>query len=256
MSRPGLQHRPSSIAAANKTIILVTGGNAGIGYEIVKSLAQSTAGNCQILLGCRETSKGEEAASSLGAPVNVNPIQLDIEDDTSIDRAFLAIQQVFGKLDVLINNAGTAAQYLSKDATLRQKFDHTFSVNVTSQAVLTDRLKPLLEKAKLPKVIFVSSTLASLTETLTWKPEQVYSGYWYNSSKSALNNLAVYYATTNPGWKVNAVCPGHRATGLNGLPMSDEMDPKHGAVRVVELVAEGPDGVSGTFSRKEGRIPW
>lgn len=254
MSRPGLQHRPSSIATANKTIILVTGGNAGIGYEIVKALAQTNPSNYQILLGCRDTSKGEEAASSLGAPINVNPIQLDIEDDESVERAFLAIQQVFGKLDILINNAGTAAQYLPKDATLRQKFEHTFSVNVSSQAVLTERLKPLLDKAKLPKVIFVSSILGSLEWSLA--QEQLYPGIWYSSSKSALNALAVFYAKTNPAWKVNAVCPGHRATGLNGLPMSDEMDPKHGAVRVVQLVAEGPDGASGTYSNKDGKLPW
>lgn len=254
MSRPGLQHRPSSIAAANKTIILVTGGNAGIGYEIVKSLAQADPAKYQILMGCRDTHKGEEAVSSLGAPINVNPIQLDIEDDESIERAFLAVQQIFGKLDVLINNAGTAAQYLPKDATLRQKCDHTYSVNVTSQAVVTDRFKPLLEKSALPKVIFVSSTLASLEWSL--KQEKLYPGYWYSSSKSALNALAVWYAKTYPGWKVNAVCPGHRATGLNGMPYSEEMDPKHGAVRVAELVAEGPAGVSGTYSNKEGMLSW
>ncbi|KEF62737.1 uncharacterized protein A1O9_00710 [Exophiala aquamarina CBS 119918] len=256
MSRPGLQHRPSSIAAANKTIILVTGGNAGIGYEIVKSLSQSSpSNNYQILLGCRDVHKGEDAASSLGAPINVNPIQLDIEDDRSIQHAFLTIQQIFGKLDVLINNAGSAAQHLPKESTtLRQKFDHTFSVNVTSQAVLTERFAPLLEKAKLPKVIFLSSTLGSIETQL--QRERVYPGIWYSSSKSALNALAVWFAKTNPRWKVNAVCPGMRATAINGVELTEETDPKLGAVRVVELVAGGPDGVSGTYSNKDRIIPW
>jgi NAD(P)-dependent dehydrogenase (short-subunit alcohol dehydrogenase family) len=254
MSRPGLQHRPSSIAAANKTIILVTGGNTGIGYEIVKSLSRVNPSNYQVLLGCRETHKGEEAASSLGAPINVNPIQLDIEDDQSIEHAVLAIQQIFGKLDVLINNAGTAAQHLPKESTLRQKFDHTFSVNVTSQAVLTERFAPLLEKSKLPKVIFVSSIVASIESTL--QGGEPYPGIWYSSSKSALNALAVWYAKSNPRWKVNAVCPGYRATGLNGAELTEETDPKLGAVRVVELVAEGPDGVSGTYSNKDRTLPW
>jgi len=255
MSRPGLQHRPSSIAAANKTIILVTGGNAGIGYEIVKSLSQSNPPNTyQILLGCRDVHKGEEAASSLGAPINVNPIQLDIEDDQSIEQAFLAIQQIFGKLDVLINNAGSAAQHMPKESTLRQKFDHTMSVNVTSQAVLTERFAPLLEKSKLPKVIFLSSTLGSIETTL--QRERVYPGIWYSSSKSALNALAVWVAKSNPRWKVNAVCPGSRATAINGIEWTEETDPKLGAVRVGELVADGPEGVSGTYSDKDRTIPW
>ena len=57
-------------------------------------------------MGCRDTTKGEIAASSLGAPINVNPIQLDVTNDTDIEHAYLTIAQMFGKLDVLINNAG------------------------------------------------------------------------------------------------------------------------------------------------------
>lgn len=88
----------------SKTIVLVTGGNQGIGYEIVKALSKQP--ELQILLGCRDTTKGEVAAASMGAPLNVNPIQLDITDDKSIEHCFKAVQQLFGRLDVLINNAG------------------------------------------------------------------------------------------------------------------------------------------------------
>jgi NADP-dependent 3-hydroxy acid dehydrogenase YdfG len=80
------------------------GGNAGIGFEIVKSLSQLP--NHQILMGCRDTHKGEIAAASMGAPINVNPIQLDVTDDESIELAYLTIAQMFGKLDILIHNAG------------------------------------------------------------------------------------------------------------------------------------------------------
>jgi NADP-dependent 3-hydroxy acid dehydrogenase YdfG len=71
---------------------------------MVKSLSKLP--NHQILMGCRDTHKGETATASLGAPLNVNPIQLDVTDDASIEHAYLAIAQMFGKLDVLINNAG------------------------------------------------------------------------------------------------------------------------------------------------------
>jgi NADP-dependent 3-hydroxy acid dehydrogenase YdfG len=57
-------------------------------------------------MGCRDTDKGETAAASMGAPLNVNPIQLDITDDESIEHCYKTIEQMFGRLDILINNAG------------------------------------------------------------------------------------------------------------------------------------------------------
>lgn len=255
MSRPGLLHRPSSVAAANKTVILVTGGNTGIGLEIVKALALASPQN-QVLLGCRDTHKGEDAAASIGALRNVNPIQLDIEDDQSVEHAFLTINQYFGKLDVLVNNAGSAGNHLPEGSTLRQMFDHTLSVNVTSQAVLTHALTPLLDKSPSPRVIFLSSSLGSVQTTLesSTKP---WEGLWYTSSKTAVGGLTAWYAKTYPKWRVNAVCPGLRATALHKTEVTaDETDPKLGAVRVVELVQEGPNGVTGTFSSKEGPVPW
>jgi NAD(P)-dependent dehydrogenase (short-subunit alcohol dehydrogenase family) len=252
MSRPQLVSRPSSVVAQKKTIILVTGGDTGIGCEIVKKLARDSPNN-QVLMACRDTHKGEEAVASMGAPLNVNPIQLDITDDESIEHCFLAVQQHFGKLDVLVNNAGTAAQHLPADATLRDKFDLCMNVNVTSTAVLTEKFAPLLEKSTLPKVIFISSTLGSIQTTLKGL---MYKGPWYNSSKSAVNALAAYYSKLYPRWKVNSVCPGYRATGLNNAELTDETDPALGAVRAAELVAEGPDGVTGTYSRTDGPIPW
>ncbi|KIX00614.1 uncharacterized protein Z518_09679 [Rhinocladiella mackenziei CBS 650.93] len=253
MSRPGLLHHPSSIAAVEKTIVLVTGGNTGIGYEIVKKLASENR-TFQVLMGCRDTVKGEAAVASMGAPINVNPIQLDITDDESIEHCYLAIDQNFGKLDILVNNAGTAAQHLPDNATLRDKFNLSLSVNVTSTAVLTDKLTSLLEKSKLPKVIFVSSILGSIQTTLD--RGILYHGIWYNSSKSAENALSTFYAKAHPNWKVNAVCPGYRATGLNGQKLTEETHPKHGAIRVAELAAEGADGVTGTYSNSAGTIPW
>ncbi|EXJ60381.1 hypothetical protein A1O7_04533 [Cladophialophora yegresii CBS 114405] len=252
MSRPQLLSRPSSAVAQKKTIILVTGGNTGIGYEIVKKLSRDSPNN-QILMACRDTHKGEDAVASMGAPLNVNPVQLDITDDESIEHCLLAVQQHFGKLDVLINNAGTAAQHLPPDATLREKFDICMNVNVTSTAVLTDKMAPLLEKSNLPKVIFISSTVGSLQTNLK---NLTYEGIWYNASKTGENALAVFYAKMYPRWKVNSVCPGYRATKLNGAELTDETDPKLGAIRAAELVAEGPDGVTGTFSRTDGPVPW
>jgi len=80
----------------------------------------------------------------MGAPMNVNPIQLDITSDESIELCFRTIDQLFGKLDILTKNAGTAGRNLPESKTLRQTYDHCFSVNVTSAAVLTEAMTPLL----------------------------------------------------------------------------------------------------------------
>lgn len=255
-SRPGLGRSGSSIMAATKTVSLVTGGNAGIGYEIVKKLAENP--DQQVLMACRDTGKGEAAAASMGAPKNVNPIQLDITDDESIEHCFKTIEQLFGKLDILINNAGTAGKANGYDRKPREIYDEVFSVNVTSAALLTDAMTPLLEKSKNPKVIMISSGLGSIQGVLD-KNSAPLPVPWYSASKSAMNYLCVYYAKKFPEWKVNAVCPGYRATGLNTAVLSDETDPALGAVRAVQLALEGKDGVTGTYSHSDGPdgvYPW
>ena len=240
---------------ATKTLVLISGGNAGIGYEIVKKIATEHPTTHHVLLGCRDTSKGEAAVASMGAPKNVSPVQLDITKDESIELCFKTIEQSFGKLDILINNAGTAGRDLPPGKSLRQIYDHCYSVNVTSAAVLTETVTPLLEKSKLPKVIFVSSRLGSIARVLEPNVDLVPLPF-YNSSKSAMNMLCAFYAVKHPGWKVNAVCPGLNATGLNTVKLTEETDPKKGAIRALQLVLEGPDGVTGTYSEKEGAVAW
>ena len=103
----------SFLTAGRQEAESCSGGNAGIGYEIVKSISKLP--NHQILMGCRDTSKGELAVASMGAPAHVNPMQLDITDDESIEHAYLTVAQMFGKLDILIHNAGRFATELRTD---------------------------------------------------------------------------------------------------------------------------------------------
>jgi hypothetical protein len=116
-------------------------------------------------------------------------------------------------------------------------------------------MTPLLEKSKLPKVIFIISRLDSIARVLQPNPESMPVPF-HNSSKSAINILCDFYSVKHPDWKVNTVCPGLSATGLNGLEKTEETDPKNKAVRAVQLVLEGPDGVTGTYSEEEGPLPW
>lgn len=165
--------------------------------------------------------------------MNVKPVQLDITSDESINLCFKTIEQNFGKLDILINNAGTAGCDLLQGVTLCQNFGHCFSVNVASAAVLTETMTPLLKKSKLPKVIFITSRLSSVSRIIQPDSEFVPVPF-YNSIKSATNMLLAFYGRKYPDWKVNTVCPGLNATGLNGLEKTEETDPMNGAIRAIQ----------------------
>ena len=259
------------MAPTSKTIVLVTGANTGIGYEIVKKLAAENP-DYHILMGTRDPRKGEDAVTALGAPENVNPIQLDVTSDESIGACVKAVEQKFGRLDVLVNNAGTAGRDLEAFGggkyegaksqlptfhwnQLRGLYMHCYNVNVASAAVLTEAMTPLLSKAELPRLVFVSSGLGSIGELL--KPEsRLVDCPFYNASKSAMNYLAAYYAKKHSGWKSNSCCPGFVATALNGAKVTEETHPRRGAVQAARLATLGPDGQTGTYSNKEGVVPW
>lgn len=93
-------------------VVLVTGGNNGIGYETVKALLQSEKAAYHILLGSRSLEKGNRAIETLHqecpqATNTVELVQLDVTSDESIEKAFEQVKSNHGRLDVLINNAGT-----------------------------------------------------------------------------------------------------------------------------------------------------
>lgn len=134
-------------------------------------------------------------------------------------------------------------------------WEHVFNVNTVSTGFFTETMIPLLEKSKLPKVIFISSSLGSIGGLQKGGP--LIPLPYYNSSKSAVNMLAAYYAKKHTNFKVNTVCPGLRATGLSDkTPVNDETHPSLGAIRAVQLATEGPDGVTGTYSDKDGPLLW
>lgn len=198
------------------------------------------------------------AVVSMGAPLNVNPIQLDITDDDSIERCYKAIDQHFGRLDVLINNAGTAGVDLTRSGSNpspRDAWSHIFNVNVISTGVLTDKLVPLMEQSKMPKIIFISSSLGSIGKALNDGKLAAPQVSHYSSSKSAVNMLAVQYALKYPHFKVNSCCPGLRGTGLNDMEPTGEHDPALGAVNAVRLATE-VDGPTATYTNTEGTLPW
>ncbi|RYP16891.1 hypothetical protein DL767_010119 [Monosporascus sp. MG133] len=207
--------------ASEKTVVLITGANGGIGYETVVGLAQ-TSPDFHILLGSRSVEKGQKAldeiksthADSLKSSISV--IQLDVSDVKSITAAKDKVEAEFGKLDVLVNNAGIIVTHPCDTLTnLRE----TFETNTFGPMIITETFEPLLKKSKSPRVVFVSSEQGSCTLRLdpTYKFAQV-RGDTYRMSKAALNMLAACtkYNSAEWGCKVCAFNPGFCVTNLTG----------------------------------------
>ncbi|KAF6219334.1 hypothetical protein HO133_005159 [Letharia lupina] len=185
-------------------------------------------------MGCRSFSKGEAAASSF-SNLAIEALELDISSDSSISKAFATVEGKFGHLDVLINNAGISQRALPEGLTTRQRYAQIMDTNAISAACLPETFIPLL------------------CDTLN--PASQYYGLdspEYKASKAALNMIMATNAVElkGEGFKVNVCCPGLNATGLSGA------HPSVGPLNASRLAKAGKDGEHGTFTNKEGSLPW
>jgi NAD(P)-dependent dehydrogenase (short-subunit alcohol dehydrogenase family) len=210
-------------------VALITGANKGIGFEIAKQLGSK---GFYLILGCRNTSSGEEALNKLvqdGAKGEV--VALDVSSDESIANAFKVVQDKHDHLDVLINNAGIGRSS-DPNASVRQSYLDVISVNVAGVAILIDTFAPLLLKSKAPRVVNVSSARGSLTRNDSPNFPPTIS-VPYVISKAALNLMNIEYSKKYPAIKVNVVSPGHCNTAFNGY--RGTKNPADGAKVAVSL---------------------
>ena len=245
--------------SAETTLVLVTGANQGIGYAIAKQLA-SEQQSCRVILAGRNSDAIEKAAAGLSDEgLSVEPLVLDINSDESIAKAAKQVEDKYGRLDVLINNAGITQRYVDPTGMSRRMvMQAVFDTNVFGTYENTEAFAPLLAKStKVPRIVFVSSSVGSLQ--LRTDPKTVTRATpftEYPSSKAAVNMLCLHYAVKyeKEGWKVNASCPGLCKTHLNGFTRGDP--PEVGARNVCRLAMLGSDGETGTFSDHSGSLPW
>ncbi|TVY80720.1 Short-chain dehydrogenase/reductase tropE [Lachnellula suecica] len=268
--------------------VIVTGGNAGIGYEIVKALFQS-AKPYHVFMGSRSLEKGKLAAETMkkdypDAKNTIEPIQLDVTSDKSIETVFEHVKASQGQLDVLVHNAGkkytltfdvlTGAnfdlEFIHGKSTLRESFTKAYDVNVAGAHVLTWTMMPLLLKSSDPRLLFVgglsSVTLAANENYFPtppppagWPKPTQFEVVGYRCSKTALSMLMLdwHHKVAQDGIKVWAVAPGFLATNLGGVgpELAKQMgagDPKAGG-DIVKLVVEGGrDADVGKFVKAGG----
>lgn len=239
-----------------KRIGLVTGANKGIGYEVARRLAES---GCTILMGARNQALGEGAAAKLAADgLDVRYIAIDLDGLSSIAAAAGRIDADYGRLDILINNAAIAAAGDGPPSTSSlEAIERDYRVNFVGTVAVTQAMLPLLRKAPSARIVNVSSGLGSLTKAGDANYGYVaYKFLGYAASKAALNMLTVQlaYELRDTRIQVNSADPGYTATDLNGHRGIQTV--AEGAVEIVRLALIAGEGPTGSFSDRNGVVPW
>lgn len=237
---------------ATQRIALVTGGNKGIGFEIVRQLARQGP---RVYLGARDEARGREAAQQLrDEQLDVQFILLDQTRPETIATAVREIEQRQDRLDILVNNAGilldpnTPASQLDDDVLGR-----TLDTNVRGVVRVTRAFLPLLRRSPAARIVNVSSSGGSLTQmsegTHNFAPA-------YQLSKTALNVFTVLLAQElkSTPIKVNSACPGWVKTDMGGANAPGT--PAEGADTPVWLATLPADGPSGGFFNSRQPVPW
>jgi NAD(P)-dependent dehydrogenase (short-subunit alcohol dehydrogenase family) len=229
-------------------IAVVTGANRGIGLAIARQLSLR---GVHVVLTARDTALGDEAVKTLqgqGLPVSFFP--LDVTSDESAARLVDHLRSAWGRLDILINNAGVALDpWVSALNVEMSVFMATYETNVFGVMRVSKALIPLMKEHGYGRVVNLSSNLGSLDKMggLTVA---------YRSSKTALNALTRVFAAElkDDDILVNAMCPGWVKTALGGAdaPRSPD-EAADTAVWLATLPAGGP---TGGFFQDRKPFPW
>ena len=221
--------------------ILVTGANRGIGLAIVKDLAEIQ--NNRVLLGCRDLSAGEQAASGLSK--NVKVVELDLGTRESLRSSMLDIQSKY-QIDVLINNAGLLDNHSFQEAD-PETTDQVLFVNALAPLELIRLVTPRMQEKNFGRIINMSSGWGAFSEGLTGP-------FSYSISKASLNAITLSLSQSLPECiTINSVCPGWVKTRMGGdaAPRS----PEEGAETAIWL-ATSDQKPNGKFFRDKKEIPW
>jgi NAD(P)-dependent dehydrogenase (short-subunit alcohol dehydrogenase family) len=240
----------------NTTVALVTGGNKGIGYEIVRQLAER---GMTVLLAARDKGRREDAVATLRAAgaQDVHPLELDVTDPATAEAAATHIEETYGHLDVLVNNAGIGGVRATPSGSGVDAVRAVFDVNYFGVLTVTNAMLPLLLRSPAPRIVNVSSGLGSLALAgATDGPvADLPASAAYIPSKTALNMLTVQYAKELRGRVlVNAADPGYCATDLNNF--NGYRTPAQGAAIAVHLATLPDGGPTGGYVNDDGTVPW
>ena len=229
-------------------VALVTGANRGIGLEIARQLAGH---GLTVVLGARDAKGGEAAAAGVGGSAAAEP--LDVTDASGVERAMRSIDERFGRIDVLVNNAGIlidegkAASTVSLDVVAK-----TLDTNLLGAWRLSQAVIPRMRRGGYGRIVNVSSGMGTLDDL------ERSGGGWpaYRLSKTALAALTILLASELRAENilVNAACPGWVRTRMGGAgaPRSVEQ----GADTAVWLATLPDGGPSGRLFEDRKPLEW
>jgi NAD(P)-dependent dehydrogenase (short-subunit alcohol dehydrogenase family) len=181
-------------------IALVTGGNRGIGLAIARALA---AEGCDLVITGRDQSSLKKAAKELGT--EVLPMVCDVRDPEAVETVFAAIRDRFGRLDILINNAGVAHAHLSVAKLPLESWREVIDTNLTGMFLVTQAALPLMKRG------------AAIVNNLSIAAKRVFPG---SSAYNASKHGALGFTNTlreelrERGIRVIALMPGATDTGI------------------------------------------
>jgi len=229
----------------NGRVALVSGGNRGIGLEVCRQLSER---GVAVVMGSRDDEQGRAAAA--GLPDGVVVRQLDVADPESVERLSASVEDEFGRLDILVNNAAISNDEGQRgvDADL-DRVKEALEANLFGAWRLCELAIPLMQRNGYGRIVNVSTGLAALEDMGGGSPG-------YRVSKTALNVLTRILASElrGSGILVNAVNPGWVQTEMGGSGATRPVE--DGAEALVWAATLPNSGPTGGFFRDRQPVPW
>lgn len=248
------------MASSAQTVALITGANKGLGLETARQLA---AKGITVVVGARDRAKGEAAAAELRkAGADAHAVALDVTNPGTHGPAVRFIEEKWGRLDILINNAGVMLQGGADSdgapSTVSQRvLRETFDTNFFGLVAVTQAFLPLLRKSAAGRIVNLSSILGSMAEHGD-PASPIYRMLVsaYDASKAAVNMYTVELAQElrRTNIKVNSAHPGWVKTDMGGPQAPMEL--VDGAKTSVALATLGADGPTGGYFHMGQPLRW
>ncbi len=231
-------------------IAVITGALKGLGLQTAKELSEK---GYVTVLSARSGANAPEILGNLKKPGNeVHFELLDIAQTASIESFTNRVLEKFGRVDVLVNNAGIfidGSEPTLSLAEISEKILETFTTNTLGAYLLSRKLIPLMLKNGFGRIVNVSSGMGQLSEMDGGYPA-------YRLSKTALNAVTASLAseTKGKGILINSVCPGWVKTDMGGE--NAERSVEKGAETIVWAATLPDNGPTGRFFRDKERLDW